>query len=57
MNRKKILYIAALAVGLLSTSCNDQFLEDKKLFKMRLKQDGLLIKHTMIIIMAINLQD
>ncbi|WP_321425964.1 RagB/SusD family nutrient uptake outer membrane protein [uncultured Bacteroides sp.] len=32
MNRKKILYIAALAVGLLSASCNDQFLEDKKLY-------------------------
>ena len=30
MNRKNILYVAALAVGLLSASCTDQFLQDKK---------------------------
>ena len=29
MNRKNILYIATLAVGLSTVSCNDQFLQDK----------------------------
>jgi starch-binding outer membrane protein, SusD/RagB family len=32
MNRKKILYVAALAVGLFASSCSDQFLEDKKMY-------------------------